>query len=256
MSVQYCTANERKVAGMISDDDLRRLSDESDRETMETFGPDYVETAMRKTRFSLMRDFLRDLFKPYDRSRTHYIEFRAIHSREKRRPERYWLPLPDVDCPDGSELKQLYRWAFQQQRAGCEIYVGVLPRGEMKGKKDAVYQAGVVWADIDYKVKGEDAAYKAACAFEPDILVWTGNGIHVYRYIAPVIDLTTEARRSFEAALHGIQQKALPGSDSVMDVSRVLRLPGTLNQKDPQNRHEVLTMPRFAIEEIKQSHVA
>jgi hypothetical protein len=194
-----------------------------------------VDAALIESQRSAMRRFVTTLFAPYLKG---YAEIRAIRKGEK--PLRHWVCLERL-WGDAwkQELSNLYRFAQDADAQGYDVYCGVLPRGKQGGKKADIYEAGVIWADLDFKL-GEADCFAAVDKHDPDILVLSGNGIHAYWFLDPVLSLTTDNIRRFEAALHARQQELQSGSDSTQDISRILRLPGTLNHKDPADMHPVL----------------
>lgn len=92
-------------------------------------------------------------------------------------------------------------------------------------------------ADIDFKLRGEQAAAEAIshCAEPPSIIVNTGGGFHCYWLLdTPMHDMARAA------SLLRRWGKLIPDSDIVFDLPRVLRLPGTLNRKYDPPRETVV----------------
>jgi hypothetical protein len=137
-----------------------------------------------------------------------------------------------------------------------DVYVGVGPRATRpasgkRGGRDEVLALPGVWLDIeitDAGHKGTDGlapdvdaalAIVRAMPFDPTLIVHTGGGIHVYWLfphpiecaIAPV-DLVHLAK-SWETLARSIAvELGYPNAvDSVSDIARMLRPPGTLNHK-------------------------
>lgn len=88
----------------------------------------------------------------------------------------------------------------------------------------------VVWADLDAKnyPGGVDQALKnlSRLSREPDILVESGHGLHVYWRLET--DVAPEAAQIFSK---DVQWQL--GGDAVHDPTRMMRVPGTVNPKDP-----------------------
>jgi hypothetical protein len=114
-----------------------------------------------------------------------------------------------------------------------DVYVGVCPRFEPAGPgrksgKDAVHQVGVVWVDLDKKVNGASLDLLE----EADIIVDSGNGWHGYRLLEKVRDVIyPRDKKDIEVLIRRYADTLLPGTDSVANVDRILRVPGTLNHK-------------------------
>jgi len=120
-------------------------------------------------------------------------------------------------------------------------YFGVCPRVEPAGEKCSVSYITVLWADIDYGREGhnKDSKYQTKeeallviQQFEipPSIIVFSGHGFQPYWLLSePELIDDEEKRTRVESILKGIAIAI--GGDSVHDVSRVLRIPGTENHK-------------------------
>lgn len=114
---------------------------------------------------------------------------------------------------------------------GAAVCFGVLPRGKRGGgKSEDTMASASVWTDIDDKdfSGGEEQARAALAGFPlpPSIVVRSGHGLHAYWL------LTEACKPARLSALAKVVGKAV-GGDSVHDAARVLRMPGTLNLKDP-----------------------
>ncbi len=122
-------------------------------------------------------------------------------------------------------------------------FYGVNARRARGGKKEDVTKIRGLWADQDFKHyggadegeaerrAGADAAL-AAFPLPPTAVIESGNGYHLYWQFATPIDPTGDLEPLL-ARLYA----ALGNLDAVQDVSRVFRVPGTLNHKsDPPRR--------------------
>ncbi len=142
-----------------------------------------------------------------------------------------------------------------------EVYVGVNPRANRDGSKDGVTCVSLLHSDADHKWFGGDpeATLDAVLGWdlEPTLIVSSGNGLHVYWLLAESlgrdeIDRAEQAMRRLYFALNGHT-----GLDNVHDVSRILRVPGTCNNKDPRRPHLPVRVvhfnaaARYTIEEIE-----
>lgn len=117
------------------------------------------------------------------------------------------------------------------QSQGYGIYVGVCPRKEQKGTKEAVSCVFVLWADLDAKGFAGDKhkALEAIQQFKlkPTMIIDSGHGYHAYWLLK---EAQTDMAR-VESCLKGIAN-AVNADSAVCEVSRVMRLPGSVNNKD------------------------
>jgi len=147
--------------------------------------------------------------------------------------------IPVGDIPAAAEC------ALKRRRKG-DVYVGVLPRTCESGGRDAISQAGVVWADCD---SPEAVAALAAFPLPPSMVVRSGSGENAHAYwllSEPVdLDLAEEVNKRIARAL---------GGDKVHDAARILRVPGTLNHKhEPPAEVELVTSSdaRYAVADLE-----
>jgi putative DNA primase/helicase len=143
--------------------------------------------------------------------------------------------------------------------AKAHHYFGVSTRKDScSGKKENLKSLVCCHADVDF---GPDRSHKnrenALAAIEsfhipPSAVVDTGNGFHCYWFLNEPLAVDGNLIR-VEAVNKGIG-KALKG-DPVGDASRILRIPGTWNVKDPANPKPVKLVwcelgRRYALEEF------
>ncbi|CAG0955472.1 hypothetical protein METP3_00467 [Methanosarcinales archaeon] len=166
------------------------------------------------------KEFLLAIFGQEDSENSRHIEIRPLGKTSQ--PPLFYYNV-DALCRDMKRIKEL-------NREGANIYFGVCPRKEEKGKKEAVKEVKVLWADLDCKEESKDDALGRVKAFplKPSITVDSGNGLHLYWLLIASVDPDPEV----EGILKGLA-RALEGDMAVTDVSRVMRLPETLNMKDP-----------------------
>ncbi len=165
-----------------------------------------------------------------------FIEVRLIEDKTKemqaakRKPNlvgRYWYPSPAALAEDlGMLLDQA-----QARQAG--VFFGVLPRKQRdKGTASDLLNGSVVWVDLDSKdfADGIDGLRRALARYpiEPSIIVASAHGLHAYWLIREEHEPAELSATSKRIA------KAL-GGDHAFDAARILRLPGSLNRKDPAN---------------------
>jgi len=190
-------------------------------------------------RRSMAGVFLLTLFNCYQQG---YIEVRALRAGARPRQEWFWIPPLhgngfSSSLPPRQALAQIVDYAVALSDKEWSVYVGVLPRGrEGKAHKNDIYQAGFAYADLDFKSVPEPDARVAVN--EAGMVVHSGNGLHAYFAVRPVVTLTEETRVRFEDSLARLQEQF--GADHTADVTRILRVPGTWNWKDPQRPRPVV----------------
>jgi hypothetical protein len=182
--------------------------------------------------------FLRHLFKPYSDG---FIEIRPL-SKVKPHANRTTYRLPH--CLKGEEGQALTQHIMSLAMRGYDVYVGVCPRVAPEGPgrklgKDAIEQVGAMWVDLDAKVPGSSQGLLDGC----DIVVSTGNGWHGYKVApTPARVSSTRDRTAIETKVRSFANSILTGTDNVSNIDRILRVPGTINYKDPDNPKPVVML--------------
>lgn len=143
-----------------------------------------------------------------------------------------------------------------------DLYIGVGLSGQDYGASRrcrAEEVAGIVglWADLDLKsnahsksalpVTVEEALTLLPPNLPPTFIVWTGNGLHAWwLFREPWIFSAAEERREAEELSYRWQTALKLSADAngwtfdrLADLSRILRIPGTKNCKDPANLRAV-----------------
>lgn len=132
-------------------------------------------------------------------------------------------------------------------QSGFNVAFSVCPRGAGRhGDKAHVVQANALWVDLDAeKFDASDPARGKELALahlrralpeasQPTILVDSGFGFHAYWPLnKPYAFDLDGAREHFENLLRRLAA-LLHGDESVADIARVMRLPGTYNFKIPE----------------------
>jgi hypothetical protein len=134
--------------------------------------------------------------------------------------------------------------AWCQKHKGQNLYFAVATRNG-GGTKDHIVQIPGLWCDIDFKDVPKDQAAERLRQFplRPSLVVNSGGGYHAYWVLKE--PLGREDIPRVEAALRQIQAY-LGGDPAATDASRILRLPGTFNQKyDPARLVTVHTANDF-----------
>jgi hypothetical protein len=112
-----------------------------------------------------------------------------------------------------------------------EIYFGVATRFGNGGKKHDCYRLCTVWADLDGKTLKECLTLKP----RPTIIVESGGGCHAYwQFNKPLLIRDGNGRANeIESINRGLCQR-FGGDATTVDISRILRVPNTMNHKyDP-----------------------
>jgi len=175
--------------------------------------------------------------------------------------------------------------AIQFSDDGYDVYthLGLADEPPAPGRRltsKSVTALNCVWAELDYGVEGHkkqagpedpDLAREVIDGFplRPSLVVSSGNGFHCYWALEETLWVGNEQEEQDAAELlkcfgRGWQQHA--GSrgykaDSVFDLPRILRVPGTQNHKDPNRlkdvtteRHEHHTYTLADIESVSAPH--
>jgi len=154
-----------------------------------------------------------------------YIEIRTI-SPDKQVKQYYYKP---------GDIKRLVRELNEAPEfKNINVYFGVCPRNEKKGKEENVKEIRSLWVDLDTGGLDVLKGFRPP----PSMIISSGRGYHLYWLLDKVYQVKDRAELYiFKGHTKGLSQ-ALKG-DSSFDLSRVLRVPGSLNLKDPENPREV-----------------
>lgn len=163
-----------------------------------------------------------------------YIELRPLDQNGEQ-VYRSWTNDPAVAARRALALDK-----------GLAIYCGVCARKKGKGKKHDVTSIPGMWADIDFKhfPDGETGAWAALDAFpqRPTWVIRSGGGLQVYwDFTAPI---TNPGQFPVVEALLVRLFQWFGGIDRVQDVSRIFRVPGTLNSKPEYGTPRPVTIAR------------
>jgi hypothetical protein len=186
-------------------------------------------TTLRYAARRQLEEFLTALFQPDELIEIRFIESWAFRGRKKSRVARsaQWLRRDEL-------ISQHDEIADFARKKRANIYFGVCPRSH-KGDSDdqAIETVRCVWCDIDdVTVDQADARFNEADIPMPSIVVNSGSGVHAYWLLEA--ELKSPATRSRIAVMLPYFYRSF-GGDHVHNLSRVLRLPGTLNYKDARN---------------------
>jgi hypothetical protein len=194
----------------------------------------------------------------FDGIKGHYVEFFYLKAGKKGKPEGPpdFLQLPlDREAVESLVLRH-------NGRQG--IAVGVAPRFTKPatryeaGKNCDVLEVTCIWSDIDFKsVRGgaiEVCQRIKALPLRPSLVVDSGYGRHVYYACSRVL----RGNDLIEWAVMIRKLRDVLQSDSTIDISRRLRLPGTYNVKEetPELCHiceEDSSWARYSLDEIRHA---
>ena len=183
----------------------------------------------RKTTRRQAAQFLSALFLPAELIELRFIESWVSDGKKRSRVVRaaQWLQRADVIAMYADLT------AFAKQTR-ANVYFGVCPRPRRGDADDgSVETVRCVWCDID-DVTLEDAwsRWTYAEVPEPSIVVTSGSGVHAYWLLEQDLCFAIESSRLGAMLPHFY---ASFGGDHVQNLSRIMRLPGTLNYKDARN---------------------
>ena len=176
--------------------------------------------------------FLGAMFEHLPEAQT-YIEVRSIEDRQGGEVKvRRWLATASELI---EQLPSRMR-ASAAQRAG--IFYGVLPRVARKAGRASDTRAGMAaWADFDFHdfVGGEAEVRARLAAFPlpPTAIIRSGHGLHAYWLMHEPEEPGVLSELSERIA------RKLDG-DNVFDAARIMRIPGTINWKDPEHPVDVV----------------
>jgi len=169
-----------------------------------------------------------------------FNEFRAIKTEGNKDVIQIFHSISEKDLP----FDELARYNSE----GFNIHFGPAIRKEEKGNKESVYEVSVLPVDIDLH-EGEskqtleqqlDNRIKET-GLTPSVIVDSGNGIHLYFKLRKNIKIFTDDDiQLVEGASRWLAE--MFGGDNICDISRVMRLPGFNNNKDPQSPKKCTVM--------------
>lgn len=125
---------------------------------------------------------------------------------------------------------------------GCNLYFGVAPRIDAKGRGTAHLLAlHALFVDFDFKdlPEVEVRARLAKFPLVPSAIVLSGGGIHAYWFLFAPLDLRDGSAPRARAILRALATQ-LGGDPGSAEPAHILRLPGGLNHKYAPPRPVVL----------------
>lgn len=204
----------------------------------------------RIERISASETFLRMLYKSLHLSNFKRNKYGYLWI--KKGSEKLTLTF-DMTLP--SQVLAMAITAIQKSEEGYDVFYGVcltdIPMSEnIRSKKSDISLQTSIWLDIDiaggvhvgesYPTNVETAT--SFLPFKPSIIVDSGYGIHAYYLFSKALvignynrdEAETRNKKLISIVRHnaGIYGKAV---DSVQDLSRIMRMPGTFNYKSDSN---------------------
>lgn len=178
---------------------------------------------------SIAREFLDEFFEySLENGQTF-----AIWTKDTR--QHIWATGPE----DGAFIAEKFKGK------DCYFSVGSYPAGTTRRTQDAVSEISGVWLDIDVGDKNNGRSYFPTMEEAVDwcyttmagmwsILVHSGGGLHMYLLFEDPLNTTTmdghAKARALVRSFHSWAASRCPYDlDPVVDLSRVMRLPGTMN---------------------------
>jgi len=152
------------------------------------------------------------------------IEIRLLQTGSL--PETLFVELTNFT---ENTLKRIFHKAENPKR---NVYFGVGARINKKsGKKQDVGYLSTLWLDIDEKdgtSKEEAIKVLREWIFKPSYIIDSGHGIHAYWVLREPVEPSEFSR--VEAVNRALAHK-FNGDISVVDIARIMRVPGSLNVK-------------------------
>lgn len=119
----------------------------------------------------------------------------------------------------------------EAQTQGAGAFFSVNRTNGHGGKAKDIIAVRTFYVDIDGLKDKTDALTRLLTAeLKPSAVVETRNGVHAYWYAVSQTPVDIARYRQVQNGL----TKAFGGDDSAKDIARVLRIPGTLHQKNPE----------------------
>ncbi len=178
-------------------------------------------TQASKTLGNSPSEFIRTL---YPKGLDGFVEVRALtRDLADRYPDRRWISR-------ATDFAVVDAYCKFKSQSGYDIYYSVCAHSERDGKKDTVAFMPGMWVDVDTV---DDAAKVAIKSFplKPSVVVSSGRGLHLYWLFPEPIKIDKTSFLYLEILLKLLCVRC-KGDTNTCDVSRILRLPGTLNQKN------------------------
>lgn len=168
-------------------------------------------------------------------------------------------------CSFHSSIEKALQKALELSEQGYNAYMGVNPRMGGGGKKVNVHYLTAFFVDLDVGTAGhkkdsnfpsKEDAWKAIKQFplQPSLIVDSGGGFHLYWILEEPVAVEQCGVEKLEA-INSVLSRDLHGDPGTHDISRILRVPGTLNYKNDENPRPVkiveMNENRYRMEEFR-----
>lgn len=143
--------------------------------------------------------------------------------------------------------------------AGLHLWFGVAPRRRERGRAEDCETPAALWADID-PAAGDligptywRTTLRPLLPTEPSVVVHSGRGVQLYWLLDEAPGDWAQRQAGLIAGLRECLDGFPVRVDSVTDVSRVMRLPGTINPKNGMRAEIIEFRPhaRYNVEEFE-----
>lgn len=193
-------------------------------------------------RSQLLTLFWKTLYEPFlirSNDTPLYLETNFKQMNGKFRTQYYGL--------NEENLQRAANFSLAKNEGDCAYY-GVNPRTEvrmhdemgyeMKATNSGIDLSSVLWLDVDIKSVEATTPKEAKefilqlldekLPFSPSIVVDSGNGFHVYF----LLDQPYDSKQV--SSICARMEKQIGIADHCHDASRIMRMPGSVNRKDPK----------------------
>ena len=134
------------------------------------------------------------------------------------------------DC----EVVGRFRKRWDQPERASYFCVATLKPGRMRRAKENVFELVCLHADLDFKnidaTRAEIENAIKRLPLRPQLVVFSGHGLHLYWLLDKVLPATAENIARIERLLKQLAD-VVAGDPAVCEVSRLMRLPGSHNTK-------------------------
>lgn len=143
-----------------------------------------------------------------------------------------------------NERERFLKWVEAAGKSDCNIYFSVgepMARATKKLERSDIKAVHWLHVDVDPRV-GEDidtertrilALLRAPSGLpEPTAIIYSGGGYQAYWRLSEPIDISGSVEAAEDAKLYNLQIERTIGADNCHDVSRIMRVPGTINLPD------------------------
>ncbi len=172
-----------------------------------------------------------DLFKKLYRRCNGYIELRALLGKERAKTK--FIP----SNTDWQTIREQVD-KFCEDHNAYNLFFGVATRDGKGGSKKNVVSIPCLWAEIDFKHFPEAPEARIheiidKFPFKATIIINSGGGFHLYWLLEKPVDL--KRSEDVQKVNVWIRQELCNlcecQLDNISEIARILRLPGTVNQK-------------------------